>query len=117
MAKKDKLASIGDVERIVDNAIETKVRRIVSEALNEAVKDLTTVITDLATQIDIRFRVHDDRFDKIDERFDGVYSILDGMSKKIDDNHIEQMALTSQVDRHDRWINKMAKKYDVKLLA
>jgi len=84
----------------------------VKAAVSAAVEELTEVINNLADLTSRKFEEHDRRFDAMDrkfsDKFDGVYSILDGMSKKIDDNHIEQMALTSQVDRHERWIRKMA---------
>lgn len=57
-----------------------------------------------------------ERFDKIDEALekkadaDEVYRRLDDIAARLDDDTTERAALTAQVERHETWIDQLAKK-------
>jgi len=55
-----------------------------------------------------KFGKIDERFDRQDVKFENMMSILDGHAKKVDDYAQEMSMLNNQVNRHDKWINKIA---------
>lgn len=50
-----------------------------------------------------------------DKQTDKIFKLIDGYAKKSDDQKLEHNILVGQVNRHDRWINKIALKTDTKL--
>lgn len=51
----------------------------------------------------------------VDGATDKIFKLIDGYAKKSDDQKLEHDMLVGQVDRHDKWINKIALKTDTKL--
>ena len=94
---------------------------------------LTTMLSDMQTQLqsefdkinhrldahDARFQQIGARFDRFDARlerlendtrvgFDRVNTTLDGIAGRVDEDYTERMALTAQVTRHEDWIVQAA---------
>lgn len=44
-----------------------------------------------------------------------VYGVVDAIKKEKETDHQERLMMTHQVDRHQDWIEQLAKKTDVKL--
>lgn len=44
------------------------------------------------------------------EDINGIYDKLDDIAARLDDDTIERAALSSQVDRHETWIEQLAQK-------
>lgn len=99
---------------------------------------LTTMLTDMQTQlqgefdkINQRLDAHDARFSQIDSRFDRfearlerleddtrvgfdrVNTTLNGIAGRLDIDDTERVALTAQVNRHEDWLVENAPKLDV----
>jgi len=53
--------------------------------------------------------------ENIRKDFLDLQTSVDAYSKKADTYYLEMTSLSSQVDRHDRWIQGLAKKVDVGL--
>lgn len=71
--------------------------------------------TKLFRYLDERFAVVDDKLEAHDQRFDRLDTTLDGIASVIDDQATEQVAMKSQLNRHDRWIHQLAHKLGLKL--
>lgn len=63
-------------------------------------------------EIDARFENLDQKFE---HRFDQIYGALDAFIKKQETQEQEQTAISSQLNRHDRWIKALATKTDTQL--
>jgi hypothetical protein len=55
------------------------------------------------------------KFDNVDKKFDTFTGAVDAFAKQTEIYHQEMLVLNHQVNRHDQWINKIAKVTDVKL--
>lgn len=60
-----------------------------------------------------------EHFSSLDKKFEdmatkedinGIYDRLDDIAARLDDDATERAALTAQVDRHETWIDQLAKK-------
>ena len=94
---------------------------------------LTTMLTDMQTQLqgefdkinqrldthDARFTQIDGRFDRFEARlerleedtrtrFDRVNTTRDGIASRLDEDYTERVTLTAQVNRHEDWIVQSA---------
>ena len=73
-------------------------------------------------QIMREFRKMDDKIEKVEtglreemrQGFDRVNNVLDQQSVMLDRDETERLALSKQVDRHDDWIERAAKKTGVR---
>ncbi len=101
---------------------------------SELVKYLDKRFTNVDSKFnktDDRFNKIDDRFDKIDNRFDKIekeletkadkkdvqnlINSIDKLVKAIEIYHHEQVALSSKVDRHEKWIIQIAQQIGIEL--
>jgi len=75
--------------------------------------------TKLYHYLDKRFAdVHtemNDHFARVETRLDGIESTVDAIYKRLEDAEIEQTAIQSQLDRHDRWHHQAADKLGLQL--
>ena len=61
------------------------------------------------------FQVLGAKVDSIREPLDNLITAIDGLTKAIDNLRIEYAAITSQLNRHERWIQQIAQKAKIKL--
>ena len=76
-------------------------------------RDITKLVTVLATKQevqDLTSEVHSMR-----ETLDSLLTAIDGLTKAISNLQIEYAAITSQLKRHERWIQQIAQKANIKL--
>ena len=76
-------------------------------------RDITKLVTVLATKQevqDLTSEVHSMR-----ETLDSLLTAIDGLTKAIGNLQIEYAAITSQLNRHERWIQQIAQKAKIKL--
>ena len=64
-----------------------------------------------------RFDAVDDRLDRVDKRFDDLEKVVDGYARRADTYYQEMAALNAKVNRLEKWIEAVAKKTGVDLLA
>lgn len=70
----------------------------------------------LYTHMDGRFdSLESGLSDKITTEIDGVHTKLDGIIGRLDDLTVEQAAIKSQLDRHERWHHQVADHVGLKL--
>lgn len=107
---------------------------------------LTSALDEQSAKFDKRFEAIDKRFEAQDARFelslasavakitdhvsakidaelgpmrakiDTIYKLLDGLTKRIDDDDVERAAVTSQVNRHEGWIEQIAEATSTQLV-
>ncbi|MBI2100781.1 MAG: hypothetical protein HYT47_02075 [Candidatus Vogelbacteria bacterium] len=55
------------------------------------------------------------KVDSMRETLDSLLTAIDGLTKSIDNLRVEYAAVTSQLNRHERWIQQIAQKAKIKL--
>ncbi len=73
------------------------------------------VFPELIEYLDQKFISIDRRFEAMEERFIESQRGLDVYAKRADEYFQEMKLLTRQVDRHDRWIHRLADATKTKL--
>lgn len=75
--------------------------------------DIDRLTSVLATKREVRDLMEE--VQKISKALSGLTTAIDGLVKAIDNLRVEYSAITSQLDRHEKWIQQIAKKAKVKL--
>ena len=75
-------------------------------------KDIKLITSLLATKEDLKSLVPLTDFNDFKSE---LFTTLDGIAKSIDDLKMEYIAIKVQLDRHERWIQEIAKKAGVQL--
>jgi|SRR3989344_4466550 len=75
--------------------------------------DLQKDISSLATKQELRLL--DEKVDSMRETLNSLLTAIDGLTKVIDNLRIEYAAITSQLNRHEKWIQQIAQKAKIKL--
>jgi len=89
-------------------------------------KQLTKHFDQLYKYLDERFDLADQRIDdfeqRVDERFErvetrlsNVENTVDALYKRSETDEIERLAMSQQLDRHDRWHHQTADKLGLRL--
>ena len=71
--------------------------------------------SELIQYLDERFSKIEGRFDKVDERINQLVTAIDKLTQSISIYHDEYIALTSKVDKHEKWFQQIADKLGLKL--
>ncbi|MBI2097906.1 MAG: hypothetical protein HYT46_03180 [Candidatus Vogelbacteria bacterium] len=79
---------------------------------NQDIAKLTSV---LVTKQE--FQLLDAKVDSMRETLNSLLTAIDGLTKVIDNLRVEYAAVTSQLNRHERWIQQIAQKAKIKLEA
>jgi predicted nucleic acid-binding Zn-ribbon protein len=75
--------------------------------------DLQQDMSLLATKQEVRLL--GEKVDSMRETLDSLLTAIDGLTKAISNLQIEYAAITSQLNRHERWIQQIAQKAKIKL--
>jgi len=73
---------------------------------------------DLSGLIDFishKFDATEERFNSLEEMFKDLQGAVDAYAKRADTYFQEMVMLSHQINRHERWIRKIAEKINVKL--
>ncbi len=73
-------------------------------------KDIQKLIEVFATRDEL-----DKRFEEIREDFSNLQTAVDAYAKRADAYFQEMVMLAHKVDRHEKWIQKIAEKLGIKL--
>jgi len=76
-------------------------------------EDIQKLISVLATKDDLR-QLQTEVF-SLRETVQGLTVAIDGLAKAIDELRVEYAAITTQLNRHERWIRQIAEKAHIKL--
>jgi uncharacterized protein YlxW (UPF0749 family) len=76
-------------------------------------KDIQKMIEVFATKEDIKELRQD--VAGLQEAVQSLITSVDKLAKAVDDLRTEYVAITSQMDRHEKWIKQMADKLGIKL--
>lgn len=76
-------------------------------------KDVQKLLEVLATKEDIRDL--NQKFNGLQEMVQSLVVSVDRLVKAVSDLHQEYTMVTSKIDRHEKWIQKLAEKLGVKL--
>lgn len=76
-------------------------------------KDIQKIISVVATKEDIKDLKQD--VDGLKEMTQALVLSVDKLVKVVDDLRQEYAAVTSKVDRHEKWLHQLAEKLGVKL--
>lgn len=71
--------------------------------------------SELVKYLDEKFTHIDKRFDEIKRDFVDLQTSVDAYAKRADTYFQEMVALSHKVDRHEKWIQKIAEKLGIKL--
>lgn len=71
--------------------------------------------SELTQYLDERFSKIEIRLDKIDERINQLVIAIDKLTQLMSVYHDEYIALTSKVDKHEKWFQQIAEKLGLKL--
>lgn len=71
--------------------------------------------SELIQYLDERFSKIEIRLDKIDERINQLVTAIDRLTQSMSVYHDEYIALTSKVDKHEKWFQQVADKLGLKL--
>jgi len=71
--------------------------------------------SELVQYLDEKFIKIDKRFDEMKNDFSNLQSAVDAYAKRADAYFQEMVALSHKVDRHEKWIQQIAKKVGIKL--
>jgi len=71
--------------------------------------------SELIQYLDERFSKIEIRLDKIDERINQLVTAIDKLTQSMSVYHDEYIALTSKVDKHEKWFQQVADKLGLKL--
>lgn len=71
--------------------------------------------SELVKYLDEKFTHIDKRFDEIKMDFVDLQTSVDAYAKRADTYFQEMVALSHRVDRHEKWIRKIAEKLGIKL--
>ncbi|WP_045877677.1 hypothetical protein [Pseudofrankia sp. DC12] len=63
-------------------------------------------------EVEARF---DTRFDSLDSRMDSIFGAMDTVTKDQETEETERLAMSHQLDRHERWIQQLARGADTEL--
>jgi hypothetical protein len=76
-------------------------------------EDIKKLVEVLATKEDVK-EIRDD-VDGLRESIQFLTTSIDSLVKGISDLKTEYVSITSQMDRHEKWFQKIAQKLDLKL--
>lgn len=76
-------------------------------------EDIKKIISVVATKEDVDEIKKD--VSGLRESVQALIVSVDGLTKSIDDLKIEYIAITSKINRHEKWIQKIAEKIGVEL--
>jgi uncharacterized coiled-coil DUF342 family protein len=71
--------------------------------------------SELITYLDGKFTTVDNRLNELGEQFSELQTTVDSYAKKADTYFQEMLMLAHKVDRHERWLQQIAAKLDIKL--
>jgi archaellum component FlaC len=74
-----------------------------------------SVINEKFDCIDKRFTETDKRLEAIEKRIDQLVNVIDKLTQSMSIYHDEYVALTSKVDKHEKWFQQVADKLGLKL--
>ena len=76
-------------------------------------RDITKLVSVLTTKQD--FKLLEEKVDSMQEAQNRLLTAIDGLTKVIANLRIEYSAITSQLTRHEKWIQQIAQKANIKL--
>lgn len=79
------------------------------------VDDKFLIVNTKLDYVDKRFTEVDKRLDAIEQRIDQLVNSIDKLTQSMSVYHDEYIALTSKVDKHEKWFQQVADKLGLKL--
>lgn len=76
-------------------------------------EDLAKVVT--LDEFDTFRKEVKEEFNNLGEAIQALTVSVDKLAKSVEDLHQEYVAITSKVDRHEKWIQQIAEKLNIKL--
>lgn len=83
--------------------------------LIEYLDEKFSVVDERFDSIDKKFKETDKRLEEIEKRINQLVNSVDRLTKAMEIYHHEQLAISSKVDRHEKWITQIAEKVGIEL--